>query len=971
MLDGHAPEGAHSGELYAWGANCNNSLGSQQSRSTPELLDVFHKKYPEESVRKVVCEKFHSVIVTSGGLVYACGHGQGGRLGLGNQRTVVVPEMVAFPQNHEPVTCLDVAISRDHSVFLGSDSNLYSCGLNTHRVLGLRPPPSQILVPTPVKHLEHVRHVCAGRYHSVAWGPKCLYTWGLNAGQLGHKMRPDDNYITSPKPVGILNLTETEIAAVDSSDGAISIYTKKGDIYVLHEYQCRKIASRQLNIIQVSIFGGKLNTNLSKELSTEPNRELKVAALTNTGNVLVWQESVPQLNRCIYSLNRPIVVKQMTINNNGLLFVTKDGEAFQGTIKPTKKKKTVLPTIEKSAFHKFLDREDCISIKLLKFPRIHRAIFITSDVKGHDFCVIQVPPYKRFETPLIMESQMRTNLGILLQECQENDDLHDVVLHVDRRYFPAHRFILASKSPYFEKLLIDGDKTIKLEGGYNSLIFEQFLTYVYVGDCDLLKCGECPEKLKVLCENDDKMAAKTSQPNRIKNPIRMLHEMAKKFGCSDLCTILADYEMQKYTIRRKCHKKVVRKPPQFDKTSLVEFSDVTIKCTDGKQLKAHKCILAAQSDYFSNLFSTRWRGTETTVITLPCARGIAEALLEYLYTDTLSYLTNREQEHLFKLIILADQLFIGRLKEQCEFLLFKCLTLRNCVQFLTFSSIYNCEKLKNCCLKFIVANVTPLLELRVFEDLDESLLRELSDFYFEEKEGIWCRVITPYSTAPLEEEIVSVSAAFPVPMEKVAKTTQKRRSRHKTESKTVKETVFDENFIQFPDSPPESGDMEIPSRLKAIKLAEGKLENDDYRPQFTKLVKNSEFPLLNSPPTGYNPSKSPHKFEKFVKISQKQRKRLSSENTPPKNPWKITSEVGSPPSLETSMSEIISSEKKQKENLVKIKSKSLIYTQIEDKAIEELCKFYNTENINDEFISVERVNMGAVAVPIWVPGVKI
>ena len=107
----------------------------------------------------------------------------------------------------------------------------------------------------------------------------------------------------------------------------------------------------------------------------------------------------------------------------------------------------------------------------------------------------------------------------------------------------------------------------------------------------------------------------------------------------------------------------------------------------------------------------------------------------------------------------------------------------------------------------------------------------------------------------------------------------------------------------------------------------------------------------------------------------------------PKNPWKIVSEIGSPTSLETSMSDIISSEKKQKENLVKIKSKLLIYTQvllhifclrrsaesyfqIEDKAIEDLCKFYNAENVDDEFITVERVNMGAVAAPVWVPGVK-
>jgi hypothetical protein len=90
----------------------------------------------------------------------------------------------------------------------------------------------------------------------------------------------------------------------------------------------------------------------------------------------------------------------------------------------------------------------------------------------------------------------------------------------------------------------------------------------------------------------------------------------------------------------------------------------------------------------------------------------------------------------------------------------------------------------------------------------------------------------------------------------------------------------------------------------------------------------------------------------------------------PKNPWKIANDVGSPPSPGTSLSDIMSSEKKQKENLVKIKSKLLIYTQIEDKAIEDLIKFYNAENVTDEFITVERVNMGAVAAPVWVQGNK-
>lgn len=74
--------------------------------------------------------------------------------------------------------------------------------------------------------------------------------------------------------------------------------------------------------------------------------------------------------------------------------------------------------------------------------------------------------------------------------------------------------------------------------------------------------------------------------------------------------------------------------------------------------------------------------------------------------------------------------------------------------------------------------------------------------------------------------------------------------------------------------------------------------------------------------------------------------------------------------MEVNISEIISDEKKQKENLVKIISKPLWCTQLEDKAIVDLRKFYNCDNVDDEVITVERVPIGNVASPVWVPRVK-
>lgn len=60
------------------------------------------------------------------------------------------------------------------------------------------------------------------------------------------------------------------------------------------------------------------------------------------------------------------------------------------------------------------------------------------------------------------------------------------------------------------------------------------------------------------------------------------------------------------------------------------------------------------------------------------------------------------------------------------------------------------------------------------------------------------------------------------------------------------------------------------------------------------------------------------------------------------------------PSSSGTFSSIIKSEKKERENYEKIKSKSLILTQIEERAITELSEFYNITKIFDEDIKISR-----------------
>lgn len=63
-----------------------------------------------------------------------------------------------------------------------------------------------ILSPKHIKgKLSSVQNVCAARFHSVAWGPKAVFTWGLNAGQLGHDKTMEE-YINVPRKVLLFNI---------------------------------------------------------------------------------------------------------------------------------------------------------------------------------------------------------------------------------------------------------------------------------------------------------------------------------------------------------------------------------------------------------------------------------------------------------------------------------------------------------------------------------------------------------------------------------------------------------------------------------------------------------------------------------------------------------------------------------------------------------------------------------------------
>ena len=50
--------------------------------------------------------------------------------------------------------------------------------------------------------------------------------------------------MTAPRQVSALHHKDVSIAMVAASNGATVVATEKGDLYLLADYQCKKLASR-------------------------------------------------------------------------------------------------------------------------------------------------------------------------------------------------------------------------------------------------------------------------------------------------------------------------------------------------------------------------------------------------------------------------------------------------------------------------------------------------------------------------------------------------------------------------------------------------------------------------------------------------------------------------------------------------------------------------------------------------------
>ncbi|KAM9723342.1 inhibitor of Bruton tyrosine kinase [Menidia menidia] len=502
-------------EVYTWGNNTNFSLGhgNQESRHHPEIVDVFART--GVYIKQVVLCKFHSVFLSQNGQVFTCGHGQGGRLGHGDEQTYLVPRMVEGLMSYH---CSMVAAAKDHTVVLTEEGYVFTFGLNTYHQLGLNPPPAYAHVPKQVysKSLKGttVIGVAAGRFHTVLWSSRAVYTMGLNGGQLGHTPNPNgEKRTTAPREVSGFYPRFSNFAMASASDGATAVVTQGGDVFLLADYQCKKMATRPLNITKVLVSGGTLDYKADPQTLDEGGGEkMSILGLDILGRVFCWRSSGSTVRQCKWAYPRQVFMSDIALSKNGMMFVTQSGEAFSGSWageckKYVEKKDVSVEVCGHSDAATMYER-----VRLERLPFVHRAISITMDSSGRNFGVLQTDPKTSlYEVPSISPSSLSQHLRNLLEEADETDSIHDVTLQAGDRTFPAHKYILSMRSEFFRRQFASAhcsvddelDKEVRRSEdavGCDLLILDKIpadvlehaLHFIYTDSCDLLLHGARP-----------------------------------------------------------------------------------------------------------------------------------------------------------------------------------------------------------------------------------------------------------------------------------------------------------------------------------------------------------------------------------------------------------------------------------------------------------------------------------------------
>ncbi|PSK41841.1 hypothetical protein B9Z65_9227 [Elsinoe australis] len=276
-------------------------------------------------IEDVLMSKLHTAVLTDDpeANLHVCGHGPGGRLGLGHEKsqfTFACVEGGALAGKK----IITVGLGLNHTLAISDEGEIYSWGSNSFGQLGYSLPKTGVNDDDPVQTLprqifgslkrETIQGIAASRIHSVAFTGSSLYTWGKNEGQLGlvdSDARSLDMQVT-PRKVGA-SLFSNPIDSVSAIDRAtICLLSGSHDCWIFANYGYAKV-----QFPTNSFTNYFLNERMwTTQVDSWQNHVVKVTsggdsicAMSSNGEVYSMSVSQPQNQSVNASTTNPAKIK--------------------------------------------------------------------------------------------------------------------------------------------------------------------------------------------------------------------------------------------------------------------------------------------------------------------------------------------------------------------------------------------------------------------------------------------------------------------------------------------------------------------------------------------------------------------------------------------------------------------------------------------------------------------------------------
>ena len=205
------------GKSFICGKNVNGRLGTGNNVSI--ILPISIQNITK--IQKIYAGNVNTFFITKEGAVYASGENSQGQLGIGNLDNQFVPIPIPF---FKDIPISKVAAGWYHTLFLTTSGDVYVCGDNKYGQLANG---TNVSIYSPIKLDLKCSDIAAGQGHSVfLTTDEKVYTAGWNwYGQLG-------NNITRNSNIPVLFDTTDKITKVYAGMSHTLLLNDTGKVYV-------------------------------------------------------------------------------------------------------------------------------------------------------------------------------------------------------------------------------------------------------------------------------------------------------------------------------------------------------------------------------------------------------------------------------------------------------------------------------------------------------------------------------------------------------------------------------------------------------------------------------------------------------------------------------------------------------------------------------------------------------------------